>query len=597
MKKYNCHFLLLGGGGFSENTKDLRIESFGLKLTHRDCPRICFIPTASADNESYIHKFYRAFASLSCQPFHLTLTPPNVENIQEFLNSMDAFYIGGGITRNLLALWKTWKIDEFFLNELIFKNVVIFGISAGALIWFDRGLTDSNPYSMEFIEGLKVISGAFTPHYNQDLRKQKWAEALFEKNESKYAVEDDVFMHFHQNSLKGVYSTRKNGYILEKDAKVQAQYLINKQTSLNFIDKKEKYILAPYVRTGVKDGVLRCGFGSLGQLVSDPTERKICLSSMNYMTAPHTIVELQAYLNSQFHEDRDINNQTIHRLITGNYLIPETGFNQLDRFSRHYLYYYLSGANASEVQQKLAEASVAILGCGGIGNLVAVTLATLGVQKITLVDGDIIEESNLGRQIMFTQKDIGPKKVEVLKKSLLERNPDLSVETIAGSVQDFLESKKKKPSHLFILSADSTGLIHEVNRYCVKNDQPFINIGYIADIALFGPLVIPGVTGCFSCQRFIVDNENIPEKEMMQIKKINERSSNPSIGPINMLSASLGLIEILRFLGEIGQLQTTKARIGCWTDRLEFEFQTMNKNPHCSVCALGCHQTVLTDSR
>lgn len=112
--------------------------------------------------------------------------------------------------------------------------------------------------------------------------------------------------------------------------------------------------------------------------------------------------------------------------------IPE----EYERFDRHLHYYSLNGMDSIKVQDFLKTISITFLGVGGIGNWIALNLVGLGIKKIRLVDPDIIEESNLTRQVLFSEKDVGKFKVDIAKEQLIGRNRNLLVESIKEDINE-----------------------------------------------------------------------------------------------------------------------------------------------------------------
>ena len=132
------HIVALGGGGFSMEP-DNRLDDFILSLCRRKPTRVCFIATASADSATYITKFYRAFSG-RCVPTDLTLfdspalprRPALTVDLASFVASQDVFYVGGGNTANLLAVWRAHKLDRL-LRRAWRNGAVLSGVSAGML--------------------------------------------------------------------------------------------------------------------------------------------------------------------------------------------------------------------------------------------------------------------------------------------------------------------------------------------------------------------------------------------------------------------------------------------------------------------------------
>lgn len=149
-----------------------RLDDFVLSLSRRKRPRVCFIPTASADSALYIAKFYRAFAR-RCEATDLTLfdppalprQPPRTSDLPDFVAHQDIFYVGGGNTAHLLATWRVHGLDKL-LRRAWRAGAVLAGISAGMLCWFEDGLTDSFGELQPLNDGLGYIKGSACPHYD-----------------------------------------------------------------------------------------------------------------------------------------------------------------------------------------------------------------------------------------------------------------------------------------------------------------------------------------------------------------------------------------------------------------------------------------------
>jgi len=344
----------------------------------------------------------------------------------------------------------------------------------------------------------------------------------------------------------------------------------------------EKYILGPYVRIGYDNMKLYVGFGSIQQIIEDEEMQNYILKTAEFWCSPRTEDEIKAFLHEKHGVEYDKTDEIITFFKEGNYIIS-SDYDKNDRYSRHSLYYSLSGGKPKEVQEKLSQKHVLIIGCGGIGTQVSCALATAGVGEITLIDYDRIEISNLTRQILFTESDEGKFKTQVLKQELEKRNSEIIINAIHQKIEDFNTELPK--CDLAIISADSLGLVDKFNTYAVENNIPYLNVGYVQDIAVWGPFVIPGKTSCMACQKLV---STAPYKENQEywksIRTINSRSQAPSIGGINMLAASFAVLDALKFLGEYGYISSLNRRVGLWTHNLKIEFQTCIRNTNCPVC-------------
>ena len=130
-----------GGGGFSEEESPA-LDDYILDASGRPRPRICFLPTAGGDNNSYLVKFYNAFSGGHCDPCHLALFNRTVDDARAFLLAQDVIYVGGGNTVNLLAVWRAQGMDVL-LREAWERGIVLGGLCAGSMCWFEGGITAS----------------------------------------------------------------------------------------------------------------------------------------------------------------------------------------------------------------------------------------------------------------------------------------------------------------------------------------------------------------------------------------------------------------------------------------------------------------------
>lgn len=127
--------------------------------------------------------------------------------------------LGGGNTKSMLALWREWKLDEI-LSKALNRGVVLAGISAGAICWFEQGTTDSIPGNLTAITCLGYLGGSCSPHYDGEAERRPTLHRLVENNEilPGYAFDDGVAGHFIDSKLHKVVSSRPQakGYYIDK---------------------------------------------------------------------------------------------------------------------------------------------------------------------------------------------------------------------------------------------------------------------------------------------------------------------------------------------------------------------------------------------
>lgn len=221
--------IALGGGGFSMEPDNLALDRYILAQTTATNPKVCCLGQASAESEDYTLRFYRAFTSLSAHPNHLSLFKPHTADIEDFLLSQNVIYVGGGNTKSMLALWREWNLDSI-LHKALQNGVILAGISAGSICWFEQGLTDSIPGKLTVLSCLGYLKGSCTPHYDGESARRPTLHQYIESDEilAGYAFDDGCAGHFIDGKLHEVVSSRPNakGYYVEKrDNKAHEQAL------------------------------------------------------------------------------------------------------------------------------------------------------------------------------------------------------------------------------------------------------------------------------------------------------------------------------------------------------------------------------------
>ena len=220
MKK---QIIAIGGGGFGRNPGEGIIENYILNQSNAKKPNICFIPTATGDNEAYKNNYYATFTKLNCNPVHLDFfkRTPDLENL---INEQDVIFVGGGNTKSMLAVWKDWGLD-LILHEAYKNGVVMSGVSAGAICWFEQGITDSWAEDLVVMDCLGFIGGACCPHYDEEPQRKPSLNKFLTKKvlNSCYAVDGGCALHIQDEKVfkSVVFSKNKNSFLVElKDNKV-----------------------------------------------------------------------------------------------------------------------------------------------------------------------------------------------------------------------------------------------------------------------------------------------------------------------------------------------------------------------------------------
>ena len=193
------NIVAIGGGGFGRSLGSLVIEKYIISLVNKKNPKICFIPTASGDNDLYKLNFYRAFSKLKCITSHIDFFS-RTEDLEEKVSTQDIIYVGGGNTKSMLAVWREWNLHEI-LKKAYENGIVMSGVSAGAICWFDKGITDSYADKLEIIDCLGIVKGIACPHFDEEKDRKPYVYEIIQKEiiKSCICIEGDCALHIKNN--------------------------------------------------------------------------------------------------------------------------------------------------------------------------------------------------------------------------------------------------------------------------------------------------------------------------------------------------------------------------------------------------------------
>ncbi|MFW9983420.1 MAG: ThiF family adenylyltransferase [Candidatus Odinarchaeota archaeon] len=165
-----------------------------------------------------------------------------------------------------------------------------------------------------------------------------------------------------------------------------------------------------------------------------------------------------------------------------------------DRYSR---FRVLDGIGASGMQ-RIRQARIVVVGIGGLGSVSARQLTSLGVGVVRVVDRDIVEVSNLQRQLLYTGNDIGTPKAEVAMKRLNMLNPDVNIEALALSVTEATADRVVEGMDVVIDGLDSFKPRYALNRACIRQNIPYVFAGALSAVGNM-TTILPGKTACLEC--------------------------------------------------------------------------------------------------
>ena len=208
--------ILIAGGGFGAT-----FISFMADLTGKEKPRLCYLPTASADRESGTIRWFQNCAALDVIPSvqeSFVSSYGMDQSWEDVLLSVDGIVVSGGNTLNQQAIWKAQGIDAV-LRKAWDRGVVLVGASAGSLCWFEEGTTDSRPKELTKVECLGFIKGSHSPHYDAEGERRPTYQRLISSGELKpgYACDNDAGIYFEDNEVRRVVRTRRDANVYYVD--------------------------------------------------------------------------------------------------------------------------------------------------------------------------------------------------------------------------------------------------------------------------------------------------------------------------------------------------------------------------------------------
>lgn len=177
----------------------------------------------------------------------------------------------------------------------------------------------------------------------------------------------------------------------------------------------------------------------------------------------------------------------------------------LDRYSRQIMLEEIG----YQGQLKLRDAKICVVGVGGLGNPITTRLVAMGVGKLRIIDRDVIELSNLHRQTMFDESDVGQIKVEAAAKKLKKLNPDVQIESLPISINEYNAPEAIEGCDVVIDALDSVNARYALNKACVQKKIPFVSG---AAVGVSGQVftILPGVGACYHCMFPELDEDSMP---------------------------------------------------------------------------------------
>ena len=333
-------------------------------------------------------------------------------------------------------------------------------------------------------------------------------------------------------------------------------------------------------KTDVEANTLRDAFEKIANTMGDDFKRRV----LNDDGTPRSLINI--YINGK---NAKFSSGLETQLNDGDevYILPavaggssETGGEvsdlsekELDRYSRQVMLQEIG----YQGQLKLKQARVCVVGVGGLGNPITIRLAAMGVGKIRIVDRDVIELSNLHRQTMFNEDDVGQVKVETAAKKLRKLNDDIIIEELPVSINDYTALDAVDGCDVVIDALDSVNARYSLNKACIEKKIPFVT-GAAVGVTGQTFTIIPNESACYHCLFPALDEDSMPTCSIEGV--------HPSILSI------IGGIEVSEAVKIITEkkpsLQDRVLHVDL--ENLIFNFTKVSKVEECSVCGSGRKQ-------
>lgn len=262
---------------------------------------------------------------------------------------------------------------------------------------------------------------------------------------------------------------------------------------------------------------------------------------------------------------------------------------EYDRFDRQIdLFKHLTGDfdSAINIQETLSKSSIAIIGLGGCGSYIFHTLSAMGIGYISAYEFDVVEESNLSRQMLYNYTDLGKKKIDVAREKSSSISPTTKYKFFGQKIESLEDAKSVfKDVDLVICAADTPRpeFFFILNEAAYLTGKPLLYSGSCANNAVIGPLVIPGQTRCYKCINKV--NEIQGEKEYRFVKNIKSAYMTTLIEPYNAVAGSLSALEAIKYLTKFDECQVIENILVIDFSDYNISNESEIFRGHCDICS------------
>jgi molybdopterin-synthase adenylyltransferase len=260
------------------------------------------------------------------------------------------------------------------------------------------------------------------------------------------------------------------------------------------------------------------------------------------------------------------------------------GGEDAERFSRQ-LPYLAELGDETRLQHRLRDSAVAVIGCGGLGTWAIAALACIGVGRLVLVDDDLVDLSNLNRQILYTRGDVGQGKAEACAEWVRRFDPAIDVASLTGRISAEADVRPViAGADAVVLAADSPpyDLGRWVNSACVAAGVPFIVAGQVPPVLKIGPTYVPGVGPCFACHEAALRAESSAYDDYVAFRR-SDPGIACTVGPASAVAGGLIGLELMHLLTAEHAITQELALI-VHMRTLEVSRERVVRDADCSTC-------------
>jgi adenylyltransferase/sulfurtransferase len=236
---------------------------------------------------------------------------------------------------------------------------------------------------------------------------------------------------------------------------------------------------------------------------------------------------------------------------------------ELQRYDRQIMIYGFGEAG----QAKLKKAKVFLAGAGGLGSPAGIYLAAAGIGTLRIADHDKVELSNLNRQVLHWEENIGKRKVDSAVDKLRKFNTGIKIETIAETITEANVSKLVGDSDLIVDAMDNLPTRYLLNKTAIEKGIPFFH-GAVYGFEGRAMTVLPGKTACLNC---LYHGASVPKEKF------------PVIGVTPAVIGCIQATEVIKYIVGLGELLTDRL-LNYDGLRMKFSEFTINRDPNCEVC-------------